>query len=181
METIRELFSKTKKIDRRIEKVITYSTTDEELLKQEIIEYVATENLERQFEYLLDQLDSGISGSGAYDVGVWVSGFYGSGKSSFTKYLGFALDPNMKIEEKEFLFWLQDQFKSHPLRQRLSTVAKRHPLTVIMLDLASEQLAGAAMAEISSVLYSKVMQWAGYSKDRKVAYLERMLEGEEKG
>jgi len=42
METIRELFSKTKKIDRRIEKVITYSTTDEELLKQEIIEYVAT-------------------------------------------------------------------------------------------------------------------------------------------
>jgi len=37
------------------------------------------------------------------------------------------------------------------------------------LDLAGEQLAGAAMAEISSVLYSKVMQWAGYSKDRKVA------------
>jgi len=176
METIRELFSKTKKIDRRIEKVITYSTTDEELLKQEIIEYVATENLERQFEYLLDQLDTGISGSGGYDVGVWVSGFYGSGKSSFTKYLGFALDPNMKIEGKEFLFWLQDQFQSHPLRQRLSTVAKRHPLTVIMLDLASEQLAGAAMAEISSVLYSKVMQWAGYSKDRKVAYLELMLE-----
>ncbi|HEB09728.1 MAG TPA: BREX system P-loop protein BrxC [Spirochaetales bacterium] len=176
MERIRDLFSKTKKIDRRIEKVITYSTTDEEQLKQEITEYVATENLERQFEYLLDQLDSGITGSGIYDIGVWVSGFYGSGKSSFTKYLGFALDPNKKIEGKEFLYWLQDQFPSHPLRQRLSTVAKTHPVAVIMLDLASEQLAGAAMAEISSVLYSKVMQWAGYSKDRKVAYLELMLE-----
>jgi len=176
MASIRDLFSKTKKIDRRIEKVITYSSTDEEQLKQEITEYVATENLERQFEYLLDQLDSGISGGGGYDIGVWVSGFYGSGKSSFTKYLGFAMDPNQKIEGKEFLFWLQDQFPSHPLRQRLSTVAKTHPLTVIMLDLASEQLAGAAMAEVSSVLYSKVMQWAGYSKDRKVAYLELMLE-----
>jgi hypothetical protein len=46
---------------------------------------------------------------------------------------------------------------------------------VIFLDLASEQLAGASMAEISTVLYAKVMQWAGYSRDRKVAYLEFML------
>jgi hypothetical protein len=45
-----------------------------------------------------------------------------------------------------------------------------------MLDLASAQLAGAAMAEISSVLYWTVMQWAGYSKDKKVAYLQLMLE-----
>jgi adenylylsulfate kinase-like enzyme len=29
---------------------------------------------------------------GENEVGVWVSGFYGSGKSSFTKYLGLALD-----------------------------------------------------------------------------------------
>src|SRR5947209_17047270 len=49
-----------------------------------------------------------------------------------------------------------------------------------MLDLASEQLAGASMAEVSTVLYAKVMQWAGYSRDRKVAYLEFMLERDDK-
>ena len=110
------------------------------------------------------------------EVGVWVSGFYGSGKSSFTKYLGFALDPTRKIEGKPFLEWLQNQFTSLPLRQRLSVMAKKHPAAVIMLDLAAEQLAGATMAEISTVLYAKVMQWAGYSRDAKIAYLEFMLE-----
>ena len=46
------------------------------------------------------------------------------------------------------------------LRSRL---AKRYPATVIMLDLASAQIAGATMAEISTVLYWTVMQWAGQS------------------
>ena len=32
------------------------------------------------------------------------------------------------------------------------------------------------MVEISTVLYWTVMQWAGYSKDKKVAYLQFMLE-----
>ena len=49
-----------------------------------------------------------------------------------------------------------------------------------MLDLAAEQLAGATMAEISTVLYAKVMQWAGYSRDVKIAYLEFMLEKEDR-
>ena len=176
METIRELFDPSKAIDRRIEKVITYEATNEELLKREIQEYVATESIEGHFDRMLDRLEEGMGGSGDVEVGVWVSGFYGSGKSSFTKYLGFALDPNRKIDSKPFLAWLQNQFTSGPLRQRLSAAAKRFPAAVIMLDLASEQLAGAAMAEISTVLYAKVMQWAGYSRDAKIAYLEFMLE-----
>ena len=45
-----------------------------------------------------------------------------------------------------------------------------------MLDLASAQIAGATMAEISSVLYWTVLQWAGYPKDKKVAHLQLMLE-----
>lgn len=44
-----------------------------------------------------------------------------------------------------------------------------------MIDPASAQIAGATMAEISSVLYWTVMQWAGYPKDRKLAYLQLML------
>ena len=173
---IRELFDPSKSIDRRIEKVITYETADEERIRQEITEYVATESIEASFERLLDLLDEGMSGGGGHEIGVWVSGFYGSGKSSFTKYLGFALDPERALDGKPFLEWLQNRFTSKPLRARLATVAKKHPTAVVMLDLASEQLAGAAMMEISSVLYSKVMQWAGYSRDRKVAYLEYMLE-----
>ena len=180
MLKIRDIFDANKPIDRRIEKVITYDTTNEELLKHEVQEYVATESIENHFDRLLDQFEYGMSGGANAETGVWVSGFYGSGKSSFTKYLGFALDPGKTIEGRPFLSLLQNQFTSKALRARLQTMAQRFPSVVIMLDLASEQLSGATMAEISSVLYHKVMQWAGYSRDEKIAYLEFMLERDNK-
>lgn len=175
MEIIRDLFDKSRSIDRRIEKVINYEAADEEQLYQEITEYVVTDKMEISFERLLDQIDEGMKGGG-HEIGVWVSGFYGSGKSSFTKYLGFALDPGKKVKEKPFTEWLKTCFRTKAVQQRLATVAARHPMAVIMLDLASEQLAGASLAEISSVLYWKVLQWAGYSKDKKVAYFEFMID-----
>jgi hypothetical protein len=177
--TIRSLFDPKKQIDRRIEKVIQYDNVDPEFLKKEIGEYIVTDSMTRSLDKLLDAIDLGM-GEGSNEIGVWVSGFYGSGKSSFTKYLGFALDDSFKIDGKPFLRYLQDRVTDAPLRQRLATVASRHRPAVIMLDLASEQLAGASMAEISTVLYAKVMQWAGYSRDRKVAYLEFMLERDSK-
>ncbi len=175
MKIIRDLFETSRKLDRRIEKVITFEATESSQLKNEITEYVVTENIETAFGRLLDQIDDGMSGGGG-EIGVWVSGFYGSGKSSFTKYLGFSLDPDRKIDDRPFLEWLQDQIDSGPLRQRLSTVAKRHPATVIMIDLASAQIAGATMAEISTVLYWQVLHWAGYPRDKKLAHLQLMLE-----
>lgn len=177
---IRDLFDKSKNIDRRIEKVITYGAADVNSLRQEIIEYVATDSIEKNFEKLLDLLDMGMEGGWNQEIGVWVSGFYGSGKSSFTKYLGFALGSEITIDDKPFIEWLKNQFKSLPLKQRLTTVAKKHPATVVMLDLASEQLAGATMVEISSVLFYKVMQWAGYSRDKKISQLEYKLEEDHK-
>jgi len=176
MNKIRELFDPSKPIDRRIEKVINYELVGEEQLKAEVTEYVATDSIEEHFFRLLDIMDQSMSGDAVVDTSAWVSGFYGSGKSSFTKYLGFALDPSKRIGERAFLDYLVDQFSKLTVKQKLKTVAAKHPLTVIMIDLASNQLAGAGMADVSSVLYWQVMQWAGYSRDRKIAYLEFMLE-----
>jgi hypothetical protein len=155
--------------------VILFDSADNEQLKREITEYLVTNSIEKSFQRLLDRFDAGMAG-GNHEIGVWVSGFYGSGKSSFTKYLGFALDPSRTIDDKGFLSWLQNQLASAPLRAQLGALAKRYPATVIMLDLASAQIAGATMAEISTVLYWTVMQWAGYSKDKKIAYFQLMLE-----
>jgi hypothetical protein len=47
-----------------------------------------------------------------------------------------------------------------------------------MLDLASEQVAGATMEDVATVLYYKVLQWAGYSRNLKVAAFERKLQKE---
>jgi hypothetical protein len=172
---IRNLFDASKDIYRTIEKVITYDVSQEVRLKAEITEYIVTESIEEQFERLLTKMQLAMEVGGENEVGVWVSGFYGSGKSSFTKYLGLALDQSIQIEGTRFLKYLQDRMNRPQPRALLATVASRFPAAVVLLDLASEMLAGATMEEVSTVLYYKVLQWAGYSRNLKVAAFERKL------
>lgn len=173
--TIETLFDSNKNLHRNIEKVITYGVSQEDRLRAEISEYVVTESIEEQFEKLLRKMQDAMQAGGQNEVGVWVSGFYGSGKSSFTKYLGLAFDDNVTIDGVPFIQYLSDRFNKKDTKALLSTVAKRFPAAVMMLDLASEQLAGATMEEVSTVLYYKVLQWAGYSRNLKVAAFERKL------
>jgi hypothetical protein len=84
MTQIRTLFDPDKGIHRSIEKVISYQASRQERLKAEIREYIVTESIERQLERLLENMQAAMEAGGEHEVGVWVSGFYGSGKSSFT-------------------------------------------------------------------------------------------------
>ncbi|MFM8445117.1 MAG: BREX system P-loop protein BrxC [Methylococcus sp.] len=172
---IRDLFDPSRNIDRTIEKVITYGAAREERLKAEISEYVVTDSIEKQTETLLGMMQAAMEAGGQNEVGVWVSGFYGSGKSSFTKYLGLALDERMTLDGLPFLKHLQDRYHKPQTRALLSTIARRFPAAIVLLDLATEQIAGATLQEVSTVLYFKVLQWAGYSRNLKVAALERKL------
>lgn len=174
--TIRKLFDPTKDINRTIEKVISYGAAQEGRLKAEISEYIVTESIEEQFRKLLDRMQHAMEAGGENEVGVWVSGFYGSGKSSFTKYLGLAFDDQCTIDGTPFIEHLQSRLNQPQTRALLSTTAKRFPAAVVLLDLASEMLAGATMADVSTVLYFKVLQWAGYSRNIKVAAFERLVE-----
>jgi hypothetical protein len=173
--TIRQLFDPNKDIYRNIEKVITYSAAQENRLRAEIAEYIVTEHIEEQFLKLLDRMQLAMESGGGNEIGVWVSGFYGSGKSSFTKYLGLAFDDGTQIDGVPFIKRLQDRMNKPQTKALLDAVARRFPAEVVLLDLAGEMLAGATLAEVSSVLYFKVLQWAGYSQNRKVAALERRL------
>ena len=175
---IKQLFDDKKDIYRTIEKVITYGASQEERLKSEISEYVVTDSIEEQFEKLLSKMQGAMEAGGENEVGVWVSGFYGSGKSSLTKYLGFALDDSITVDGAPFIQHLQNRFKKQTTKQLLSTVARRFPAAVVMLDLASTQLADASMKEVSTVLYYKILEWAGYSQNLKVAAFERRLKKE---
>jgi hypothetical protein len=99
-----------------------------------------------------------------------------SGKSSFTKYLGAALDPSKTIHGKPFLDLLCDRFPRNEIPAALRTVSKKYPTAVVLLDLGAEQLAESAAASVSTVLYWKVLQWAGFSKEKKTAQLEFTLD-----
>ena len=172
---IKSLFDPAKDIYRTIEKVITYSASQESRLKAEVSEYIVTDSIEDQFERLLTRMQASMDAGGENEVGVWVSGFYGSGKSSFTKYLGMALDDGVTVDGTPFVKHLQDRLKTPQTKALLATVASRFPAAVVLLDLASEMLAGATMEDVSTVLFYKVLQWAGYSRNLKVAALERKM------
>lgn len=180
MKQIKQLFDPLKDIHRTIEKVITYNASQEPRLKAEITEYIVTDNIEDQFERLISKMQLAMETGGQNEIGVWVSGFYGSGKSSFTKYLGLALDDRSenRIEGIPFLKYLQDRMQKKQTKALLGTLAEKYKAAVVMLDLASSMLAGATMEEVSSVLYYKTLQWAGYSRNLKVAAFERKLEKE---
>jgi hypothetical protein len=134
---LKQLFDSKRDIHRTIEKVITYGASQANRLRAEISEYVVTDHIEEQFADLLSKMQLAMQAGGEHEIGVWVSGFYGSGKSSFTKYLGMALDDKIKVDGEPFLKHLQDRFKKPQTRALLSTVAKRHSAAVILLDLAS--------------------------------------------
>lgn len=139
--TVRSLFSS--ELNRKIEKVITYQNRAENQLKTEISEYVVTEHIADNFEQLLKKMQEADSAKGSHEIGVWVSGFYGSGKSSFTKYLGFSFDPQIKVAGEKFVDLLKNQVQTSnatKVRALLNTVASGFNAEIIFLDLASEML-----------------------------------------
>src|ERR1022692_4645466 len=123
--TIRTLFSANRSIDRPIEKVIDYYATSDNQLRAEVEEYEVTDNVARNFQRFLDYFNDGVSGNRVTETGVWVSGFYGSGKSSFTKYLGFALDPDRKIGDRLFLDLLAERIGAVTVVAELRAIAAR--------------------------------------------------------
>ncbi len=175
MTHIKTLFDASKGLDRRIEKVITFGTNAEENLKAEISEYIVTEHLRDSLHGLLERMQGAMENPTESDIGVWVSGFYGSGKSSLTKYIGMALDDRITIDGVPFLQHFSDRITDKRTKALLNVVAKKFPASVVMVDFASEQSAGASMEDVATVLYYKTLRWAGYSRNLKVASFERRL------
>lgn len=91
---IRELF--TKPIDRPINGVIKADQRDAESIWQELDEYVVTKQLTEYFRRFFDAwlaaADNPNDPTIATRMGVWVSGFFGSGKSHFIKILSYLLE-----------------------------------------------------------------------------------------
>lgn len=98
---IRDMFEKD--INRSINGVIKVSQDDERSIKQELSEYVVTRELQGHFAHFFE------SYSRALDVptdkiGVWISGFFGSGKSHFLKMLSYLLS-NKVVDGRPSIDW----------------------------------------------------------------------------
>lgn len=94
--TVRNLFAKD--INLSINGVVVADDEKDESIRQELSEYVVTRELQGHFATLFkaysDSLDNLTN-----KMGVWVSGFYGSGKSHFLKILSYLLG-NLNVDGK---------------------------------------------------------------------------------
>lgn len=96
-----------KDIERPINGVIKVGQADDENVYQELDEYVVTREIRQYLSKFYDNYQKGIDGTTA-KMGVWISGFFGSGKSHFLKILSYLLE-NKKVNEKEAIDYFQDK------------------------------------------------------------------------
>ena len=98
-----------KPIDREIQGVIIVGQGEETNVAQELEEYVVTRELQKHFADFFEAYKKGIIGN-TNEIGVWISGFFGSGKSHFLKILSYIL-ANKEIDGKHAIDYFIDDNK----------------------------------------------------------------------
>ena len=182
MQTIGELLSRD--LSQPIEEVIKLDQRDEETVYNEIVEYVATDRIKDQYKTILQAIADG-PGDPSEAVGVWISGFFGSGKSSFAKNLGYVLaNRELKGTPAANLF-IQELEKQTPgdqqvnrIQQILDFINARFDSHVIMFDVQVDRAVKRANEPIAEIMYSVLLRELDYALDVDVAALEMELEAE---
>lgn len=96
-----------KDIERDIHGVIKVAQRDEDNIYQELDEYVVTRELQKHFSKFYENYQKGIDGV-TDKMGVWISGFFGSGKSHFLKILAYLLE-NKEVKGKHAIDFFKDK------------------------------------------------------------------------
>lgn len=88
---LKDLYSKP--INRAVNPAVSATKFDPETERIEIQEYVFTDEIINGLFRILDA----IKNNKPYDhVGIWIDGYYGSGKSHFLKYLDYCITPSTR-------------------------------------------------------------------------------------
>lgn len=98
-----------KEIDRDIQGVIIVGQSEAENVAQELDEYVVTKELQKHFADFFSAYKKGIVGT-TPKMGVWISGFFGSGKSHFLKILSYLL-ANKSVGDRKAIDYFADDKK----------------------------------------------------------------------
>ena len=180
---IRDLFQR--EIDRTINGVVKADQLDESSVWQELDEFVVTRELTGHFSALVDALKDGIqSKAGSEDRnGVWVSGFFGCGKSHFIKVLSYLLENHQHSYEGEskravefFEGKIQDSMLYADLKQVVSA-----PTDAILFNVDSKADHRTGRDALVRVLLKVLNEKQGYSGDHPhIAHMERFLDGKGK-
>ena len=131
--TIKDLFAND--ISRPIEEVIKVDQADEQIIREELAEYVVTDSIRGHLTEVLERYWE-TPKKPHERVAIWVSGFFGSGKSSFAKYLGLGLG-NRTIGGVGAARLLAKRIGDVKAEVLLSNIAEQIPTEAVIFDVQS--------------------------------------------
>lgn len=179
--TIREIIKRD--IGVKIEGVV--KVFDRAALASEFREYVVTDKIEDELKKIFDtftQVSETIRRGGRpRDVmGMWVSGFFGSGKSHFAKVLGYLLQ-NDDLGDGSgdrcidvFLKHLSDSPRGREIRLRLGEVKQTTQIKTLAFEIRSRQALNNPTS-VGEILLSEFYRSVGLSDHVTLARIERRL------
>jgi len=172
---IQEMFAKD--ITRDLQGVIVVGEGEDSGIRQELEEYVVTRELLKHFREFFTNYKKGITGK-TTKTGVWISGFFGSGKSHFLKILSYLIC-NKEVAGKPALQYLVDneQIKDAMLLADMKLAVDMPTETIIFnIDSKSEQTGKQSKDAIVLVFLKVFNEMQGfYGSMPYVADLERRL------
>lgn len=163
-----------KDINRDINGVIKVAQNDESSLQQELSEYIITKELRRHFQTFFDNYAKAIDYP-TDKIGVWISGFFGSGKSHFLKMLSYLL-ANEEVCGKRAMEYFADKFDD-PMMYATAVKCVSVPTESILFNIDIEGPITKDKTAVLRVFAKMFYNHCGfYGDDLKIAKLERFIE-----
>lgn len=169
---IRNMFQED--INRPINGVIKVDQSSADVTRQEVKEYVITKELKKHFIQFFDYYDEAFSTPTA-DIGVWISGFFGSGKSHFLKMLSYILE-NKEIDGRKTVEYFRDKFTDDPATFMLIDKATKNLTETILFNIDIEGSINKDKTAVLRVFAKMFYNHLGfYGENLKVAKLEQFI------
>ena len=170
---IRSMFAED--INRPINGVIKVDQDSTDVIEQEVREYVITKELKKHFinffDYYSDAFDKPTD-----DIGVWISGFFGSGKSHFLKMLSYILE-NKDIDGVSTVEMFRKKFADDPATFMLIDRATRSKTETILFNIDIEGSINKDKTAVLRVFAKMFYNHLGFfGENLKVAMLEQYID-----
>ena len=160
-------------INRDINGVIKVAQNDERSIQQELSEYIITRELRKHFNTFFSNYEKALS-IPTDKIGVWISGFFGSGKSHFLKMLSYLLS-NEVVAGKHAVEYFADKFDDPMMFAQVEHCASI-PTDTILFNIDSKSPINKDKTAILRVFAKVFYEHLGfYGNDLKVAKLEQFI------
>lgn len=170
---IEQLFQED--INRKINGVVKVDQDADDVLVQELEEYVITKDLKKHFISFFNNYKESFEAP-TDDIGVWISGFFGSGKSHFLKMLSYLL-ANKEVQGVRTVERFRKKFADDPATFMLIDSVSKGTTDTILFNIEVEGSIDKDKTAVLRVFAKMFYNYLGfYGEDLKVAKLEQFVD-----